>query len=92
MQIDLKQLKNVIDYLYDGHYPTHPIMLQINNNYARGHEVLLWLMANKIRGVKLVDFFNEQRDDVGAGVLQGVQYVLNKIDGAQYKLTGKDLK
>ena len=93
LRIDAKQLRKVIDYLYDGHFPTHAIMLQINNNYARAHEVLLWLVRNKIRGARLVEFFNESRDDdKGAGVLQGVQIILNGIDGEIKPLTRNDLK
>lgn len=89
-------LRVMLDYLYDGHFQTHSILLQIRHNYKRFWQVYSWLAKNKIRGAKLVEFFADARGDVnGQGVLQGVTKILNKVDGRHFhgeKLTGAELK
>jgi len=81
-----EQLKTTLSYLYDGEYATHRILLHIHTNYLRGHHVLLWLVRNKIRGTKLIEFFqNESHDLDGGGLLAGVTYILGKLDDTEHK-------
>lgn len=77
------QLRKALDYLYDGHYPVFEYLIQIKH-YAqhRNNQVLLWLCKNQIKGKKLVEFFQNERDsDMGRSVMNGCIHIFNKIDG-----------
>ncbi len=77
------KLRNVLNYLYDGVPETHFYMLNINDNYVRGHLMLLWLAQNKLKGKKLVEFFKNCSED-GEGVLPGVSHILSRLDGKKH--------
>ena len=82
------QLRKVLDYLYDGHFPVFQYLVQIKH-YAQGrnNQVLIWLCKNEIKGKKLTEFFQNERDtDKGMSVMNGVTYIYNKIDGTSKKV------
>jgi len=85
------QLRKVADYLYDGEFNTLPLMQQIKQ-FKRGDRVLFWLFKNKIRGKKMLEFFQTESDNEdNRGVLLGVQTALRFSDGGMPYLTARDL-
>jgi len=72
-------LKRVLDYLYDGNPQTAAPLLFIRHNYKRWQEIFNWLVARKICGKKLVEFFQNESKD-GRGYHMGVTTILNQID------------
>lgn len=78
--ISIFAFRRLMDYLYDGNPKTAAPLLFIRHNYKRWHEVFSWLMANKIKGKKLVEFFQNESKD-GRGFHCGVTKILNHIDG-----------
>jgi len=81
-----QQLRRVLDALYDGEPLAFPTLLAINNQYKRAHYIFMWLLRQKITGMKVVEFFqNESGDSDGKGLLSGVTFILNKIDGEPHR-------
>ena len=80
--LSVDQLRRVADYLYDGEMATFPILRAIRAQYRRSDRILLWLCRNELRGTKLVEFFQNESGDIdGGGLLSGITYILNHIDG-----------
>lgn len=85
-ELSPRQLRITLDYLYDGEMRTFKHLQYIQHNFKRAHHIFLWLVRNKIRGVKLVEFFENESGDIdGGGLLSGVARILSGIDGVQYK-------
>lgn len=80
-ELNRYQLRKVADYLYDGVPEVAHLMAQVRQ-FKDGDRVLLWLVKNKIRGQRMVDFFKEESGkDSSKGVMRGVQRALSFING-----------
>lgn len=85
------ELKRVAEYLYDGVIEVYPLIQKIRQ-YKRGDRILLWLVANKIRGHRMIEYFQtESNSSSNRGVLLGVQTALTYMDNEKPELTIKDL-
>jgi len=90
------ELRNIADYLYDGVPETARLMGMIQQ-FKDCDNVLRWLVSNKIRGTRMVEYFKDEAggDDDSRGVMLGVQRALSFIDSNNLvttKLTLGNLK
>jgi len=85
------ELRKVLDYLYDGYTPVASSLLQIRGfyhtkkNLFREHQVYLWLARNKLRGVKLVEFIENE-----GGIAASILKISNSIDKTHKKTLNKN--
>ena len=75
---DAQRLRVMIDYLYDGEYRTYPIITYIKANFIQWHEMTEWLYKNRMKGKKMVEFFQNASPD-GGGYLNGCAKILNAV-------------
>lgn len=85
--LPVDKLRRVLDALYDGIPATAMYLTQIRAFYAkkknigREHSVYLWLVRNKLTGLRLVDFFENEE-----GFLNGMNTIINRIEGRRLSL------
>ncbi len=81
-QLNVLQLKKLLDYLFDGYLPCAEWLVKITTFYAdkkdrsREHAVYLWLAKNQIIGKKIVEFFENE-----GSFLDGLNTAVNFIEG-----------
>ena len=95
-QLTVSELRVVADTLYCGVPATASLMQQLRV-FARGDEVLLWLVRNGLGGERMVEYFREASgSEANRGVLPGYELALRFIDGRQFvaseKLSKGDLR
>lgn len=78
---ELKGLRSVVDYLYDGVPEAFTAIYFIKGNFKEWELIFKYLKDNKIRGQSLVDFFKNESDETGGGYLLGVTLILSRIKG-----------
>lgn len=91
----LEQERVLLEYVWDGNYPAVLQLSQLRAQFKRYPEILSWLAENKIRGQKVIDFFNDAEGVETRGVLVGVKKILNRIDNTRFNkdaMTVEDLK
>ena len=85
--LPVEQLRRVLDALYDGEPRTALWLTQIRAFYAkkknitREHQVYLWLVRNNLRGLRLVEFFQNEE-----GFLNGMNLIINRIEGRKISM------
>ncbi len=76
-QLNVTQLRTVLDFLYDGE-PSTATPIFFMQQFPECHRMMLWLVRNKLKGMGLVNFFQEH------GNLSACQHIINKIEGNKY--------
>lgn len=80
LEKELRGLREVVTYLYDGNQEAFNAIYFIKSNYKEWDKILLWLKNNKLHGQKLVEFFQNESPD-GGGYHLGVTLILSRIKG-----------
>jgi len=78
------RLRVMVDYLYDGAYGTHAILMYIRANFHQWYQMTEWLYKNRIKGRKLVEFFQNESPD-GGGYLNGCAKILRALSNQEIK-------
>lgn len=71
--------RQTLTYLWDDNVGTIFYLQQVQL-YKRWREIFNWLVTNKLNGQRLVDFFKNETDRE-KGVLVGITFIINKIEG-----------
>ena len=86
---ELKGLRKILEYLYDGYQPAFAPLHFIKSNYKEWDLIILWLKNNQVKGKSLVEFFQNESPD-GGGYHMGVTLILSRIKGHnKYDVTVK---
>jgi len=80
---ELKGLREVLAYLYDGEQEAFSCLLFIKSNYKQWDEIIKWLKDNKIRGKKLVELMQNESPD-GGGYHMGVTKIISMMEGIKF--------
>ena len=80
---ELKGLRQVVSYLYDGNQEAFNALIFIKGNYKQWAEMLQWLKRNNLKGQRLVDFFKNQSPD-GGGFHMGAIHIISRLDGLKH--------
>jgi len=82
---NLRGLRKVLDYLYDGEQEAFNIMFFIKSNYKEWAKMIIWLKRNNIKGKKMIELFQNESKD-GGGYHMGATYILSRIKGHRHEV------
>lgn len=85
---ELKGLRKVLTYLYDGEQEAFNILYFIKSNYKEWDKMLLWLKNNNLRGKKLVQMFQNESTTDGGGYHLGATHILSRLKGMKTGTVG----
>jgi len=77
---ELKGLRKVLTFLWDGEQEAFNILYFIKSNYKEWPDMINWLKRNNLKGKALVQMFQNESPD-GGGYHMGATYILNKLKG-----------
>ena len=80
---ELKGLREIISYLWDGNQEAFSALLFIKSNYKEWPAMIMWLKKNNLRGDKLSQLFKNESPD-GGGYHMGATYILSRLKGMKY--------
>lgn len=83
--LQTKQIRKVLDFLYDGVPATHQYLIFIDSTFIRAHKMFLWMVRNELKGKKLVEFFQNESPD-GGGHICGCATIISRMDGRKYSI------
>lgn len=84
-KLNRQQHRTIYHYLFDGDPGTHHYLSYIAKTFKRADRMLLWLVKNKLRGKKLIEFFQNESVD-GGGYLCGCATIISRMDGRKYSM------
>lgn len=88
IESELKGLRQVVSYLYDGEQGAFNALIFIKGNYKEWPAILQWLKRNNIYGKKLIQFFQNESTIDGGGYHMGVTYILSRLKGHKHEIVG----
>jgi hypothetical protein len=80
---ELKGLRKVIEYLWDGEQEAFNALFFMKSNYKQWPDMLRWLAHNRIKGEKLVELMQNESPD-GGGYHLGCSKIISMMEGIRF--------